>query len=167
MTICGLHGKRHLHFHTVLVFTVLAANFSTALTAAGLSGNQPGKHTFELRLASHEKMEGWKMVPGPGPEKTPVWLSPEVALTKSDIARAWPQPSADEFVVGFMLTEEGALKLARLTKSHIGENVAIIWDGQVISVSRITAEITGGQAIIHGKYSEEVAGALARELMRK
>jgi preprotein translocase subunit SecD len=167
MTIRGQHGKHHLCFHPVLVTAVLAVIFSTALTAAGFSGDQPGKHMFELRLASHEKVEGWEMVPGPGPEKTTVWISPEIALTKSDIARAWPQPSADGFVVGFMLTEEGAWKLARLTKSHIGENVAIIWDGQVVSVSRIIAEITGGRAIINGKYTEEVAGALARELMKK
>ena len=107
MTIRGQDGKRHLYFHPVLVFTVLAVIFTTALTAAGSSGDQTGQHQFEVRLASHEKVEGWEMVPGPGPEKTTVWISPEVALTKSDIARAWPQPSADGFVVGFMLIEEG------------------------------------------------------------
>ena len=63
MTIRGQHGKRHLYFHTVLVFTVLAVIFTTALTAAGLSGDQTGKHTFELRLASHEKVEGWETCP--------------------------------------------------------------------------------------------------------
>ena len=68
MTIRGQHGKHHLYFHTVLVFTVLAVIFTTALTAAGLSGDQTGKHQFELRLASHEKVEGWERVPGPGPE---------------------------------------------------------------------------------------------------
>ena len=45
MTIRGQHGKHHLHFHTVLVFAVLAVIFTTALTAAGLSGDQTGKHT--------------------------------------------------------------------------------------------------------------------------
>ena len=37
MTICGQYGKRHLIFHTVLVFTILAVIFTTALTAMGLS----------------------------------------------------------------------------------------------------------------------------------
>jgi hypothetical protein len=85
MTIGGQHGKRHLYFHTVLVFAVI---FTTALTAAALSGDQIEKHKFELRLASHEKVEGWERVPGPGPENTPVWISPEVALTNRDVARA-------------------------------------------------------------------------------
>ena len=74
MTIRGQHEKRHLYFHAVLVFAVI---FTAALTAAGLSGDQTGKHTFELRLASHEKVEGWERVPGPGPGETPIWISPE------------------------------------------------------------------------------------------
>ena len=51
----------------------------------------------------------------------------------ANLAGAWPQTDADGFGVGFMLTEEGSLKLARLTKSHIGENVAKIVDGRVMS----------------------------------
>ena len=306
MTICGQYGKRHLHFHAILVFTIWAVIFTTALTAIELSADQTGKHTFEVRLASHEKVEGWESVPGPGlekttvwispevalangdvkiarpgrtpagkpcvlvfftedgalkmarltkshigeplaviidgrvtlvkringeiskealiegnlteeevvtiavglsggkikfepwkhkfptgkikfelrlasyqkvegweigfvpgPPKTPVWISPEVALANSDIARAWPQPDTDGFVVGFMLTEEGSLKLARLTKSHIGENVAIMLDGQVRSVPKIMAEITGGRAVINGKFTEAEAGALAKGIMMK
>ena len=174
MTICGQHGKHHLYFSTVLVFTVLAIIFTTALTAAGLSGNQnrnyksePRKIKFELRLASYQKVEGWEIGYIPGPPKTPVWISPEVAITNSDIARAWPQPDAIGFVVGFMLTEEGSLKLARLTKSHIGENVAIMVDGQVYSAPKIMDEITGGRALIHGKFTEAEAGALAKGIMMK
>ncbi|MBN1568693.1 MAG: hypothetical protein JXA73_12670 [Acidobacteria bacterium] len=174
MTIRGQHGKRHLHFHIVLVFTVLAVIFTTALTAAGLSGDQAwkpkfesGKIKFELRLASYQKVEGWEIGFVPGPPKTPVWISPQVALTNSDIARAWPQPDANGFAVGFMLTQKGSLKLARLTKSHIGENVAIMVDGQVTSAPKIMAEITGGRALINGKFTEAEAGALAKGIMLK
>ena len=69
--------------------------------------------------------------------------------------------------VGFMLTEEGSLKLARLTKSHIGENVAIMLDGRVMSAPKIMAEITGGRAIINGNFTEAEAGALAKGIMMK
>ena len=69
--------------------------------------------------------------------------------------------------VGFMLTEEGSLKLARLTKSHIGENVAIMLDGRVMSAPKIMAEITGGRAMIHGNFTEAEAGALAKGIMMK
>jgi hypothetical protein len=174
MIIRGQHGKRHLYYNTVLVFTILAVIITTTLTAVGLSGDQTGKHKlepgkikFELRLASYQKVEGWEVGFVPGPPKTPVWISPEVALTNSDIARAWPQPDAEGFVVGLMLNEEGSLKLARLTKSHIGDNVAIMVDGRVKSAPKIMAEITGGRALIHGTFTEAEAGTLAKGIMIK
>jgi preprotein translocase subunit SecD len=168
MTIRGQHGKRHLHFHTVLVFAVLAVIFTTALTAAGLSGDQTGKHKFELRLASYQKVKGWESVTGPGPEKAPVWVSPEVALNNSDVARAWPARSTEgKPSVGVLLTEDGALKLARLTKRHFGETLAVILDGRVDSVPTIKDEITGGQAMIYGNFTEEETGSIAKGIMMK
>ena len=168
MTIRGQHGKHYLYFHPVAVFAVLAVIFSTALTAAGLSGDQPGKHTFELRLASHEKVEGWERVLGPEPQFTPLWISPEVALSNRDVARAWTDWTTEgKPCVGIMLTEDGALKLARLTKSHIGEFLAIMVDGRVDSVPKIMDEITGGRAQIHGIFTEEEAGLLAKGIMMK
>jgi len=92
---------------------------------------------------------------------------PEVALGNADIARAWPQPDADGFSVGFLLTEEGALKLARLTKSNVGKLIAVMIDGRVMSVPKIMAEITGGRAVISGKFTEGEAGALAKGIMMK
>ena len=165
MTIHGQHGKHHLHFHTVLVFAVLAVIFTTALTAAGLSGDQTGKHTFELRLASHEKVEGWEMVPGPGPENLPLWISPEVTLTNRDVARAYPSRTLENKpCVGVFLTEEGALKFARLTKSHVHELLAIMIDGRVTMAPIINSEIIGGQAIIQGNFTEEETESIAKEL---
>ena len=168
MTIRGQHGKHHLYFHPVLAFTVLAVILTTALTAAGLSSDQTGKHTFELRLASHEKVEGWERVPGPGPSNTPVWISPEVALSNRDVARAWPARSPEgKPSVGVLLTEDGALKLARLTKRHFGKTVAVILDGRVDSVPTIRDEITGGHAMIHGNFTEEETGSIAKGIMVK
>ena len=165
MTIRGQHGKRHPYFHTVLVFAVI---FTTALTAAALSGDRIEKHKFEVRLASHEKVEGWEQVPSPGPGKTPVWISPEVALSHADIAQAYPDLAPDgKPCVGVLLTEDGALKFARLTKSHVGEFLAVILDGRVDSVPKIIDEITGGQAMIHGNFTEEETGSIAKGIMMK
>lgn len=167
MTIRERHRERRFHLYTVLVSAVLAVIF-TASAAAGLSGDQPRKVRFELRLASHQKVEGWERVPGPGPGKAPVWISPEIALSNRDIARAYgDRTSEGKPCVGVILTEDGALKLARLTKSHIGELVAILIDGQVTTVPKIMDEITGGRALIHGEYTEESAGLLAKGIMTK
>jgi preprotein translocase subunit SecD len=165
MIICGQHEKCHLHFPIVLTFTVLAVIFATALTAAGLSGDQAGKHMFEVRLASHEKVEGWEMVPGPGPEKTTVWISPEVALTNGDVEIAKPgRTPGGKLCVLVFFTEDGALKQARLTKSHVGEFLAIILDGRVTMVPRINTEVTGREAMIEGNFTEEEVESIAAGL---
>jgi preprotein translocase subunit SecD len=165
MTIREKHEKRHLRFHTVLAFTILAVIFTTALTAAGLSGDQTGKHKFELRLASYQKVKGWESVPGPGPENAPVWISPEVALTNRDVARAYPSRTLDgKPCVGVLLTEDGALKFARLTKSHIGEFLAVILDGRVTIAPKIRQEITGGEVMILGNFTEKETGSIASGL---
>jgi len=167
MTIRGQHGKHHLYFHPVAVFAVLAVIFTTAHTAAGLSADQTVKHTFEVRLASYQKVEGWEKVPGPGPLNTPVWISPEVALTNRDVVRAYVDRSPDgKPCVGILFTEEGALKQARLTKSHIGEFLAIILDGRVTWVPKIAEEITGRGAMIFGNFTEEEVGSIAKGLSR-
>ena len=164
MNIRGQHGKRHLYFHPVAVFAVLAVIFTTALIAAELSGDRARKDTFELRLASHEKVEGWESVPGPGPEKTPVWISPEVALTNRDVEIARPSrtPGGKPCVAVFF-TEEGALKMARLTKSHIGELLAVILDGRVTMAPMIREEISR-EALIEGNYTEEEVVSIAAGL---
>lgn len=162
MIIRGQHRKRHLYFHTVLVFAVI---FTTALTAAGLSGDQTGKHTFEIRLASHEKVEGWESVPGPGPGKTPVWISPEVALNNRDVDRAYVNLTPEgKWYVGVLFTEEGTLKIARLTKLHMGEVLAIMLDGRVTMAPKIKEEITGERAQISGNFTKEEAISIAKGL---
>ena len=165
MTIRGQMRKHHPYFHTVLIFAVI---FTTALTAAGLSGDQTGKHTLELRLASYQKVEGWERILGPEPQNAPLWVSPEIAISNRDVARAWPARSTEgKPSVGVLLTEDGALKLARLTKRHFGETVAVILDGRVDSVPTIRDEITGGQAMIHGNFTEEETGSIAKGIMMK
>ena len=84
------------------------------------------------------------------------------------MARAWPDRSPEgKPCVGVLLTEDGALKLARLTKSHIGELLAIILDGRVTSVPTIRREITGGRAMILGNFTEEEVGSIAKGIMTK
>jgi hypothetical protein len=113
-----------------------------------------------------KKWRGWEQVPGPGPENTPVWISPEVALTNAEIARAYPDRAPDgKPCVGALLTGDGALKLARLTKSHIGEYLALIFDGRVTAVPMIREEITGRHAMINGNFTEEEDKLTAKAIL--
>ena len=160
MTSRKQHGNKYLFFHVVLTLMAMALATAT-LTTAELSGAQPRTVRFEVRLASHEKVEGWERIPGPAPGKVTIWISSEAYLTNADVAQAWTDRMGNKYFVWVLLTEEGALKLARLTKSHIGESVAVMTDGRVISLPRITAEIINGRVQIEGNFTEEDAGLVA------
>lgn len=146
----------------VQYFILLLVFLGTAgpLFAAVLPGDEVAPVAFEARLASFEEVEGWQSAPGPKPGQT-VWIAPEAALTNADVARAWPDRMGEEVCVGLLLTEEGALKLAELTRAHVGEPMALMIDGRVTAAPRIAAPITGGRAILQGNFTEEEARAIA------
>jgi preprotein translocase subunit SecD len=159
MTICHQQRDPYLYISAILA---LMAIFTTALSVARSSDEQTRKFRFELRLASMEKIEGWESIPGPEPANIIIWISPEATLTNADVAQAWLDHAGDgKTRVGILLTEDGALKLARLTKSHVGENVAVMLDHRVSSIPKIMAEITGGRIVIEGNLTEEEARSLA------
>jgi len=60
--------------------------------------------------------------------------------------------------------DEGKELLARITREHIGEPMAIYLDGVAISTPVIQDEIPNGQATISGSFTPEEARELARNL---
>jgi hypothetical protein len=114
---------------------------------------------LEIRLASHEPVEGWVELRAPRGDR-PVYLAPEITIANKDIAQAWLERSGPEMGVGVLMTDDGALALARLTRNHVGELVAFVIDGRVVSVPRIAGEISR-RALILGNFTEEEAKAIA------
>lgn len=92
-----------------------------------------------------------------------------VVLTGTDIKSAKSgsyqdsTTGANENVVQLSMTKEGAEKFAEATKAakEAKETIAIYYDGELISVPSVNAEITDGQAIIEGNMSYEEAEQLA------
>ena len=70
---------------------------------------------------------------------------------------------ANENVVQLSMTKEGTEKFAEATKAakEAKETIAIYYDGELISVPSVNAEITDGQAMIEGNMSYEEAEQLA------
>ncbi|MES2623349.1 MAG: protein translocase subunit SecD [Patescibacteria group bacterium] len=66
--------------------------------------------------------------------------------------------------VGMVFDKEGGDLFAKITKEHVGEQLAILLDGQVITAPTIQGEIIGGKAQITGQYSVQEANDLARSL---
>jgi preprotein translocase subunit SecD len=115
---------------------------------------------FEMRLGAMKPVAGWT-VHTVEPDSRPVYVSPHVELDNADVASAWHQPAGEAHHVGLLLTEEGALKLARLTKRHLGAHVALLVDGRLVAAPRIAAEITQGRAVINGAFAEPEARDVA------
>ena len=92
-----------------------------------------------------------------------------VVLTGTDIKSAKSgsyqdsTTGANENVVQLSMTKEGTEKFAEATKAakEAKETIAIYYDGELISVPSVKAEITDGQAIIEGNMSYEEAEQLA------
>jgi preprotein translocase subunit SecD len=146
--------------HSLIIIAIVLLGAVTPLGAADLPEDPPKGIVFEARLASLEEAEGWERVAGPKPDQA-IWVAPEPVLTNADIERAWPERMNGQHCVGLLLTEEGALALATLTKKHIGEMLALMVDGEVTAAPRIAAPITGGRAILQGNFTEEEAIAIA------
>ena len=68
---------------------------------------------------------------------------------------------ASQFVVSLTLTKEGTEKFAKATKENLGKQIAIVYDGEIISSPNVESEITDGQAQITGMAGFEEAEALA------
>lgn len=92
-----------------------------------------------------------------------------VVLTGTDIKSAKSgsyqdsTTGANKNVVQLSMTKEGTEKFVEATKAakEAEETIAIYYDGELISVPRVNAEITDGQAIIEGSMEYEEAEQLA------
>lgn len=92
--------------------------------------------------------------------------SGNVLLSGTDIATAEALIQQDnmqnkEYVVSLTLTDEGATKFAEATAANLGQQIPIVFDGEVISAPVVQSTITGGQASITGMESFEAAETLA------
>ncbi len=63
--------------------------------------------------------------------------------------------------VSFRFDTEGAQKFGKVTTNNIGNNLAVVLDGVVITAPRISSAITGGSGIITGNFNAQEASDLA------
>lgn len=64
-------------------------------------------------------------------------------------------------VVSFRFNTQGGRRFGAITAQNVGQNLAILLDGQVISAPRIQSPITGGSGIITGQFDVQGVQDLA------
>jgi SecD/SecF fusion protein len=74
------------------------------------------------------------------------------------------EPATGAPYVSFSLNTEGAGLFAEITQAAIGERLAIILDGEVVSAPRINGAIVGGHGQISGSFTDKEAFELATAL---
>ncbi|MGN0506353.1 MAG: protein translocase subunit SecD [Lachnospiraceae bacterium] len=91
----------------------------------------------------------------------------QIVLTGSDIEKAEAGQQqlqsgvGKENVVVLKLNDTGKKKFAEATSKSIGQQIAIIYDGKVISAPRVSTAITDGEAVINGMAGYQEAERLA------
>lgn len=88
-----------------------------------------------------------------------------VIVDGSDIKKAEPETDTSgtttEYLVSLEFNEKGAEAFAAGTEKAINGNIAIVYDGTIVSNPRVESAITGGKARIDGQESFDEASELA------
>ena len=103
----------------------------------------------------------------PGREKGEFYLVGKGAsVTGEDLKTA--MPSTGEFSqpqVGLEFTAQGALKFEKVTGENVGRQLAIVLDGEIYSAPVIDEKISGGNAVIRGKFTMTEVATLVNVLV--
>jgi hypothetical protein len=138
------------------------ATFCVALTAGIIVGPRllspilAAAVRLEIRLAEE--------LPRPGlearivSEGRTIYLHREPVVTNEDVAEARVVPGAtpSAFGIEITFTALGGERMSRATKAHLGKLVAILIDGQVVTLPRLLAPI-GTFAVIDADYTRSEA----------
>lgn len=133
---------------------------------------------LEFKLVKNRGGQGWQGtadMPKPDeiPEKCEVrdgqdgrWyvLESPVLLTGDHIKRAAPQQYNFDIVVTMALDGAGSKKFHKVTKDHVGEQLAILLDDRVQSAPVLRVEIADGRAQIEGDFTADEANYLSKIL---
>lgn len=87
-------------------------------------------------------------------------------IDESDVSSAEIQqyPGNTNLYIQITFTDEGGRRLAQVTRENIGRRIAMMVDGDVIAAPIIYAEISGGAALITGRFSKAEAKALVHRV---
>jgi SecD/SecF fusion protein len=74
------------------------------------------------------------------------------------------EQSGGSWGVQLAMTDEDAQVFGEWTSAHIGEQVAVVVDGEVVAAPQIQDAITGGEVTISAQYTQDEANDLLAEL---
>lgn len=170
-----------IKFAVYAVATVMLAGGVTTVALSG-DGHERAKDlassTFQIRLVlnavSADSVTLDRLITNSESGKVSqetVRVQKKVLLDKSAIESASVATNSfighpNDIVINFTLTPKGKQQFAKVTREHIGQRLAIIVDGKLISAPVIRSEITSGKGQISGNFTLGEATRLAAILNR-
>ncbi len=111
--------------------------------------------------------EGYSLKSVKKEDNESILISNTPSLTGEAIADAKVDFDSDGFgqpKISLTLSPIGSKKFSELTQKHVGERLAIVLDGEVLSAPNIREPILNGQAEISGSFTFDEASVLALSL---
>ena len=137
----------------------------------GASAEQPQAEAvpavkLELRLAFSEAAPG--LLEAEDESNRTIYIQP-VAFLSNEHVRFAGVTTAERGIpaVAIYFTPEGSRIWATVTGGHIGEPVAILLDGVVVTAPIVRERLDGGEARITGIYTEDEARRIAAGIMAR
>ena len=88
--------------------------------------------------------------------------SEQVLISADMVLKAYPAADPNgRLALRFEFNDEGRRRLADYTAAHVGERIAFVANGEVLSAPKILDPMTGGKAEISGDFSAETLRTLA------
>src|SRR3989344_900491 len=123
--------------------------------------------TLEFKILSKEGQDKIKLE-GETLDKASVSsMFLETGLTGRMLQKAsiqFDQNFANKPIIGLKFNEEGADLFAKITRENTGDVLGIFLDGTLVEAPYIREEITGGEAVITGDFTPEMAKQVVRDL---
>ena len=104
--------------------------------------------------------------PSPGPDGVPLTIDEEpfLTITRLDGAKTQLDQNTGQWTLIITLTEDDSATFAEWTGEHIGEQAAIIVDGEIVSAPQIQSEIPGPEVQISGDFTRDDVEGLLHDL---
>ncbi len=124
---------------------------------------KPRRVFLELRLAETVPVRGLAFEATVKNSDKKVYVHYQAVATHVDVVKASVVENGGRYEVALTLTPEAAAKLTSATSRHVGRPVAVILDGDVVSVLTVRSPI-GGAIVVAADFTREEATRIAAGL---
>jgi preprotein translocase subunit SecD len=136
----------------LVVFALLASACMAMVSGCGDGGTQSSAPRFAVFVASDEKSAQY-FTPRKTPDGRSIYTSDEPLLTESEVARSHVGEFADGLPMLIVdLTEVGIRTLTDRAEEYVDQELAILWNDQVVSVPRIKHPLSNQIAIVSSEW---------------